>query len=210
MSNDPDPVVYDHLWNRLRERDPGHSARYAQRWRDLAAAGRDLDGEARFTSALVAPGARVLDAGCGTGRVGGTLSERGYAVCGIDLDEVLVAEARAAFPRGDWRVGDLSAFDSAEFSAAAPGGFDAIVSAGNVLTFLDPAGRRPALQRLRELLAPGGRLVTGFGGGRGYDFDDYAADLAGAGLVAQHRFATWELHPFTPDSDFLVCVSARA
>lgn len=90
---------YSHLWDKLRAENPEHSAQYAQRWRNLAAEGMDLNGEARFVSALVAPGAKVLDAGCGQGRVGGYLADQGYVVAGVDLDDYLVAEAAANFPK---------------------------------------------------------------------------------------------------------------
>lgn len=214
---------YSHLWDRLRSENPDHSANYARRWRNLAAEGHDLDGEARFAMALVAPGASVLDAGCGQGRVGGYLSERGYTVTGVDLDDVLIAEARSAFPSATWHVGDLATFDypgslrtataeSGDAERGLPGGagFDLAISAGNVLTFLDPAARRPALEGLRSVLGSEGRIVTGFGLDRGYGLDDYFEDLAAVGLVAQHRFSTWSLLPFEPDSDYLVCVSAPA
>ena len=42
---------------------------YAARFDALAAAGTDVHGEASLCAALLPPGARVLDAGCGTGRV---------------------------------------------------------------------------------------------------------------------------------------------
>src|SRR5690606_5608526 len=204
--------MYEHEWDRLRARDPQHSARYAQRWRDLAAAGHDLDGEARFISALVPPGSSILDAGCGTGRVGGYLSERGYQVVGVDLDETLIEEARNSFPDADWRVGDLATFDyqvltSVDVTPETGRGFDVIVSAGNVLTFLDPASRVPALTRLRQVLGEHGRVVTGFGAGRGYSFQQYEEYLLLAGLRVEARFATWDVRPFTPESEFLVCVS---
>ena len=44
-------------------------SRYAARFERLAAQGHDVHGEADFCAALITPGARVLDAGCGTGRV---------------------------------------------------------------------------------------------------------------------------------------------
>lgn len=206
--------MYSHLWNRIRTENPEHSARYAQRWRDLAAEGLDLDGEARFVSALVPPGSRVLDAGCGQGRVGGRLSGLGYLVAGVDLDEYLVAEAQESFPLAEWRVGDLADFDFASLGTIAgdaqrESGFDAIVSAGNVLTFLDPAARRPALAAFAGALAPGGRIVTGFGAGRGYSFDDFEADLTATGLDVRHRLSSWDLRPFVPGSDFLVCVAEQ-
>lgn len=206
---------YSHRWDRLRVENPEHSAWYAQRWSDLAAAGSDIDGEARLATALVAPGSAVLDAGCGQGRVGGYLSERGYAVAGVDLDDYLISEAIRGFPAAEWRVGDIATFEFMGLAAASPefggaSGFDAILSVGHVLPFVDPRARAPMLAGFAEALAPGGRLVTGFGSGRGYSFEEYEADLAEAGLAVQHRFSSWDLRRFAPESDFLVCISERA
>ena len=64
---------------RLRE-DPGHSAWYVERFRAMAREGRDLDGEARLVDAMLPRGSRVLDAGCGPGRVGGYLHRAGHTV----------------------------------------------------------------------------------------------------------------------------------
>ena len=50
--------------------DPGHSSWYVERFRKMAAAGDDLAGEARLVDAMVPRGSRILDAGCGPGRVG--------------------------------------------------------------------------------------------------------------------------------------------
>ena len=47
----------------------GAATAYQQRFDDLAASGVDIHGEAAFVEALLPPPARVLDAGCGTGRV---------------------------------------------------------------------------------------------------------------------------------------------
>ena len=54
-------------WVRITQEDPGHSGAYVQRFRDMAAAGTDLGGEARLVDAFLPRGARVLDAGCGPG-----------------------------------------------------------------------------------------------------------------------------------------------
>ena len=81
------------MWTRLTQENPQHSAAYIQRFRDLAAAGQDLVCEARLVDAMLPRGARVLDAGCGQGRIGGFLAGAGHDVVGVDGDPVLIAEA---------------------------------------------------------------------------------------------------------------------
>ena len=70
-------------WSRLPGAARGSS--YAARFDQLAARGHDVHGEASFCARLVPDGARVLDAGCGTGRVAVRLSELGYECTGVDL-----------------------------------------------------------------------------------------------------------------------------
>ncbi len=190
------------------EGNPGHSAWYIERFRAMAAAGNDLDGEARMVDAMVPRHARILDAGCGPGRVGGRLAELGHTVVGVDIDPALIAAAEHDHPGPTWLVGDLAEFDLVEHGITQP--FDVIVSAGNVMTFLDPATNALVLQRLAAHLADDGRLVVGFGAGRGYAFDDFFADAASAGLIAHVRLSTWDLRPFTEQSDFLVAVLGPA
>jgi 2-polyprenyl-3-methyl-5-hydroxy-6-metoxy-1,4-benzoquinol methylase len=117
-------------WTRRTREDPGHSAAYAQRFRDMAAAGADLAGEARLVDALVPRRSRVLDAGCGPGRVGAFLHQAGHQVVGVDVDPVLVAAAEADHPGPTWLVGDLAELDLP--ARGVPSGFDVIVCAGNV------------------------------------------------------------------------------
>ena len=71
---------------------------YAARFSALARSGKDVHGEARFCAALVPTGARVLDAGCGTGRVMIRLAELGYDCVGADLDASMLAVARKQAP----------------------------------------------------------------------------------------------------------------
>lgn len=201
-------------WQDMIDRDPHHSERYAQRWRDLAAAGEDIFGEARLIDAMVPRAAHVLDAGCGSGRIGGHLLTQGHRVVGVDLDPRLIDIARADHPDARWFVGDLAALDLP--AQGITEGFDAIVCAGNVMTFLHPDTRREVLRRLGLHLATAGggrragRLVVGFGRDRGYEFQDYLDDVAHAGLEVQVGLATWDLRPFEADSDFLVTVLGRA
>src|SRR3982750_197857 len=124
---------------RITREDPGHSTAYVQRFRDMAAAGRDLAGEARLVDPLVPRRSRILDAGCGPGRVGAFLHEAGHSVVGVDVDPVLIAAAEADHPGPRWLVGDLAGLDLAAAGITEP--FDAIVCAGNVMAFLAPSTR---------------------------------------------------------------------
>jgi SAM-dependent methyltransferase len=191
-------------WTRMTQEDPEHSAAYVQRFRDLAAQGMDLVGEARLVDAMLPRGSRVLDAGCGPGRVGAFLHEVGHDVVGVDVDPVLIAAAEEDHPGPRWLVSDLAELDLAAAGIEEP--FDAIVSAGNVMTFLAPSTRRSVLQRLRAHIRPGGRAAIGFGAGRGYEFDQFLADAEATGWTPDLLLSTWDLRPFTPDADFLVAV----
>lgn len=201
-------MVDKSLWTQLVERDPEHSYRYIQRFKDMAAAGNDLHGEARLIDAMVGRGARILDAGCGPGRVGGELARCGHLVVGVDVDPVLIAEAADQYPESTWLVADLAELDLP--AAGIPEPFEVIVAAGNVIAFLAPSTRRDVLTRLAAHLSDEGRLVVGFGAGRGYEVADFLDDARAAGLAVDLELGTWDLRPRTPSSDFLVAVLAPA
>jgi SAM-dependent methyltransferase len=191
-------------WVRMTREDPGHSAAYVQRFRDLAEQGFDLAGEARLVDAMLPRGSHVLDAGCGPGRTGGWLARVGHDVVGVDVDPVLIAAAEADHPGPRWLVADLAELDLPALGVPAP--FDAIVCAGNVMAFLAPSTRVAVLRRLRAHVADDGRAAIGFGAGRGYDFSEFLVDARTAGWADDLLLSTWDLRPFTPESDFLVAV----
>lgn len=191
-------------WNEIVAANPEHSENYALRWKNFVAEGKDIHGEARFIDAMAPRGARILDAGCGTGRVGGELARRGHLVTGVDIDPTLIGHATTDFPDCTWIIGDLAAGE------VPAGPYDIIVSPGNVLTFLAPSGRVPALTALAAQLADAGRLVIGFGTDRGYHYRQFLEDCATAGLRESLLLSTWDLQPFTPGSGFIVAVLERA
>ena len=176
---------------------------YAERFAELAASGTDVHGEAAFCGALVPAPARVLDAGCGTGRVAARLAELGYECVGVDVDPSMLAVARRTSAAVAWELGDL-----AELDLRTPEGerdaFDLVVAAGNVIPLVAPGTEDAVVGRLAAHLRPGAPLVAGFGLDPAHlplpeaplTLADYDASCDRAGLELQGRFATWEGAPY--------------
>jgi 2-polyprenyl-3-methyl-5-hydroxy-6-metoxy-1,4-benzoquinol methylase len=197
-------MVEPSRWVEITRQNPSHSEWYVERFRSMAAAGDDLAGEARMVDAMAPRGARILDAGCGPGRVGAFLHDLGHMVVGVDVDPVLIAAAEEDHPGPTWLVADLAELDLAAMGEGE--GFDVIVCAGNVMTFLAPSTRAMVLARLRAHLRDRGRLVVGFGAGRDYAFDEFLSQVREVGLEVEVLLSSWDLRPFTEESDFLVAV----
>lgn len=173
---------------------------YEQAFRELAASGNDVHGEAAFVDRLLAgaAGARVLDAGCGTGRVARELSRRGYEVVGVDSDSSMLDVARAEAPELRWLPDDLAELDLGER-------FDVVVLAGNVVVFLAPGTEQEVMRRAAAHLLPGGLLVSGWRTDR-LSRADYDALAQLAGLEPVDRFATWDGTAWHDDADWCVAV----
>jgi SAM-dependent methyltransferase len=158
LTVDPDRLAADR--DRWLERSRAAWDARAARWDAHAGANAvtpdrraDLD---RFWDALrLRPGARVLDAGCGSGQIAIALADRGARVTGVDLSPEMIrraaAHASARRVAVDWRVGDLSRLDE-PFAV-----FDAIV-ARVALQFVPEVPA--ALREFRRVLRPGGRLLA--------------------------------------------------
>ncbi len=102
----------------------------------------------RLVSSLVLPGSRVLEVGCGLGDLLASLD--GPVRVGIDLSPRMIEIARQRHPQLDLRVVDV------ERGPLPEGPFDAIVLSDAIGHLGDI---QCALERLRGLLAPGGRIV---------------------------------------------------
>lgn len=174
---------------------------YQRRFDRLAERGADVHGEADLVMAY-AP-TRVLDAGCGTGRVAIELARRGVQVLGVDADASMIATARRRAPELTW-------IESSLVGLALDERFDLVVMAGNVPLFT-PEGTEAALVAGCALhLEPGGRLIAGFSLDRGYGVDDHDRHAAAAGLVLEDRWSTWDRAPFSEAADYAVSVHRLA
>ena len=177
-------------------------ATYDERFEQLAATGTDVHGEAALI-ADITPGPRVLDAGCGTGRVAIELQRRGFAPVGVDLDPAMLQSARSKAPGLEWHEADLTQFEL-------PGRhFDTVVLAGNVLIFVNPGSEHAAIGRCAALIAPGGILVSGFQVRR-HHFGPVELDAAAAdhGLSLRQRWSSWDRSPWPGDGSYQVSVHA--
>jgi len=175
---------------------------FARRFADLAAEGSDVHGEAALIDRLLPRGARVLDAGCGTGRIAVELTRRGHRTTGVDLDVSMLGEARRAAPNLVWVEGDL--LSVAEETLEPP--FDAVVLAGNVVVYLTPETEGAVVARLAGWLEPGGLLIAGFAADRHVAPGDLAQWCADAGMHLVGAWAGWDCAPAGPKDTYTVQV----
>lgn len=103
----------------------------------------------RLVSGLVPQGGSVLEVGCGLGDLLAVLE--GSRHVGIDLSPRMIELARERHPELDLRVADV------ERGPLPEGPFDAIVLSDAIGHFSDI---QTALERLKGLLAPNGRIVV--------------------------------------------------
>lgn len=194
------------MGTRWQDTDAPRGESYDARWARLAESGAAIHGEADFVEGLLGQtgGNRVLDAGCGTGRVAIELARRGDRVVGVDADLDMLAAARAKAPELTWIHADL-----AELSQHSRETFDLVLLAGNVMIFLTPGTEERVMRELAERLVPGGLLVAGFSlRPDRIGIEEYDRLAAGAGLQAEARWATWDRAPFT-GGDYAVSVHRR-
>jgi SAM-dependent methyltransferase len=192
--------------NRWQRTDAPRGDDYDARWRSLAATGHNIHGEADLVEALLreSGATRVLDGGCGTGRVAIELARRGFSVVGVDADPGMLATARGKAPGLHWVLADL-----AEAGRHLVGGFDLVVLAGNVMIFLEPGSEGPVIDAMSTCLRPGGLLVSGFQiRSDRLPLDDYDRLAEAAGLRLVDRWATWDRQPFD-DGEFAVSVHRK-
>lgn len=96
---------------------------------------------------------RVLELGCGAGRVTGYLIDLAEEVHGIDLSPAMIAHCRRTYPGGIFHEGDFTDLSQFEDSS-----FGAVLAPCNVLDVLDDGERRAMLEEIGRVLEDGGLL----------------------------------------------------
>lgn len=190
-------------------------AEYDAPYEARAASGINVHGEADLLSTLLRANSRasaegrpdrVLDAGCGTGRIAIELARRGAAVVGVDLDAVMLTQARAKAPQLDWRLGDLATIDLGLT-------FDAVLLAGNVMIYLTPGSEAATVANLAGHLNPGGMLIAAFElpapPWSSLTLESYDGLAAAAGLALVERWSTWGQDAWRPGDRYAVSVHRR-
>jgi SAM-dependent methyltransferase len=99
---------------------------------------------------------RVLEVGCGAGRILGYLVQLGGEVHGTDISRDMVEHCHAAYPAAHVRLGDV-----ADVRAGIEGKFSALLAMDNLIDVFDDSERRRVLGEMRDLLEPDGLLIFG-------------------------------------------------
>ncbi|MGE3772414.1 MAG: trans-aconitate 2-methyltransferase [Gammaproteobacteria bacterium] len=142
------------------------AALWAASRRDLPALDREY---VEAVLADLAPGAPVLDAGCGTGRPIAALAiARDLALTGIDQSPAMLAHAEREFPMASWRLARL---EDAAFDGPYAGAF-----LWDALFHLPRESHAPLLARLVAALDDGARLALTVGGSAHPAFTDTMFD----------------------------------
>jgi SAM-dependent methyltransferase len=112
------------------------------------------EAEASFVAERLSPGARILDAPCGTGRISVPLAQRGFEVAGLDISHRVLEVARSAAPELDWRQGDMRELPWPD------GSFDAVLNLWTAFGYFETqAEDERVLAEAARALAPGGVFI---------------------------------------------------
>ncbi|NLV32896.1 MAG: class I SAM-dependent methyltransferase [Acidobacteria bacterium] len=152
----------DWMWNEMRQvgtdyADTAEVAAYDARMASF----RDVNRENQQTLALLelAPGSKVLEIGCGTGRFARAAARAGLESFAVDISEVMLRYLAEKAQEEGLKLAGLqhAGFLTMSFP---PGHFNAAVS-GAALHHLPDAWKLVALLNVARVLRPGGRFLLG-------------------------------------------------
>ena len=103
------------------------------------------------------PGARVLDAGCGDGRIARRLAAKGFVVTAIDHDAAQLDRCRAAAAEEGL---SLELLEGSIADLDRPGAFDVALLWFNTYGFLDDESNEATLSALAAAIRPGGTVIV--------------------------------------------------
>ncbi|MFA5131602.1 MAG: class I SAM-dependent methyltransferase [Patescibacteria group bacterium] len=110
--------------------------------------------EIRTIAADVPNGARVLDLGCGNGRLLEVFKNKNVKYLGIDNSEALIKHAQTNYPENKFIVADLLSLDR-----ATPEKFNYIFCLAVLQHIPSPELRLAALKQMKQKLEAGGRII---------------------------------------------------
>jgi ubiquinone/menaquinone biosynthesis C-methylase UbiE len=194
------PISMDtkHIYNRIARE---FSSSRAFLWDDLKTLGT-----------FVADGGRVLDVGCGNGRLLQLFQGRAISYTGLDQSAELIAIAREKYPHHTYVIGDMRSLPFPDAS------FDAVYCIAAFHHLPEDVSRRTALEEMKRVLAPGGTMILinwnlrsawaekKYGTGDGGDFHIPWKNTEGtpAGDRYYHAFTPDELHRLAADAGLAV------
>jgi len=110
---------------------------------------------------LASPGSKVIDAGCGAGRLSVHVNDVGLEVTGVDLSPGMVRTAQRSHPGLAFEVGELTDLPAAD--AAANG-----VLAWYSIIHSSPSELQHVAREFWRVLRPGGLALIAFQAGSGH------------------------------------------
>jgi SAM-dependent methyltransferase len=106
-------------------------------------------GEPELIASVLAPGASVMELGCGAGRIADALVALGHPTTGVDQSAAMLAHLHRAQPV----LADIEGLDLGRR-------FAAVVLASRLVNVADPARRRARLATCARHLDPGGVVLV--------------------------------------------------
>jgi SAM-dependent methyltransferase len=127
----------------------------AESYAKMVRAGEPWEGSMLAAFAGLVPAGRILDAGCGPGRVTARLHSLGLPAFGVDLSSGMIEIARRDHPDLEFVVGSMIELDLTDGELAGILSWWSIVHLPREVLPL-------ALAEFHRVLAPGGQLLVGF------------------------------------------------